>query len=107
MKRPRVEILYFADCPNYEGARALVQRLAAGLGIEPELHLVEVSDAHAATRLQFLGSPTVRVDGHDVEPGADQRSDYVLSCRVYRGEHGLSGPPEERWVRDALVEAMQ
>lgn len=107
MKRPRLDILYLEDCPNYEGARALVQRLAAGLGIEPELHLVEVPDAHAATRLQFLGSPTVRVDGRDVEPGADQRSDYVLSCRVYRGERGLSGAPEERWVRDALVEAMQ
>ena len=106
MKRPRLDILYFEDCPNYEGARALVQRLAAGL-IEPELHLVEVSDAHAATRLQFLGSPTVRVDGRDVEPGADQRRDYGLSCRVYRGERGLSGAPEERWVRDALVEAMQ
>ena len=43
MKRPRVDILYFEDCPNYEGARALVQRVAAGLGIEPELHLEEVS----------------------------------------------------------------
>ena len=107
MKRPRVDILYFEGCPNYKGARASVQRLTAELGVEPELRLVQIPDADAATRLRFLGSPTVRVDGRDVEPGADRRRDYVLSCRVYRGERGFSGAPEEQWLRDALMEAMQ
>jgi hypothetical protein len=105
MKRPLVEILYFEDCPNHEEARALVERVAAELRVEPKLQLVEVPDAAAAMRLRFLGSPTVRIDGRDVEPGAEARSDYVLSCRVYRGERGLSGQPAERWVREALAVA--
>lgn len=100
-----VEILSFDGCPNQEGARALVERVARQLGLEPEIRLVDVPDLDAATRLRFLGSPTIRVGGRDVEPGADDRSEYVFSCRVYRTEHGLAGQPQEGWVRDALASA--
>ncbi len=105
MRRPRVEILYFDGCPNHEAARALVERVAAELQVEPEIDLVEVPDADAAAQLRFLGSPTVRVNGHDVEPGAEERGDFVFSCRIYRSERGLSGQPEAGWVRKALREA--
>jgi hypothetical protein len=107
MRQPQVEILYFEGCPNHEPARALVEQVATQLGIRPRVVLVLVPEAEAATSLRFLGSPTVRVDGRDVEPGAEERREFVLSCRVYRGEKGLSGEPEERWIRDALVEAMK
>jgi hypothetical protein len=105
MRQPRVEILYFEGCPNHEGARALVERIAAEIRVEPEIHALEVPDADAAAELRFLGSPTIRVDGRDVEPGADKRNEFVLSCRVYRGERGVSGQPEEAWIREALAEA--
>ena len=105
MRRPRVEILYFDGCPNHEPALALVEQVAAELGLQAEIELVEVADAGTATRLRFLGSPSVRVDGRDVEPGADERSDFVLSCRVYRSERGLVGQPEADWLRSALREA--
>jgi hypothetical protein len=105
MSRPRVEILYFDGCPNHEAARGLVERVAAELQVEPEIDVVEVPDADAATELRFLGSPTVRVNGRDVEPGAEERGDFVFSCRVYRGERGFSGQPDAGWVRQALSEA--
>ena len=101
-ERPLVEILYFDGCPNHEGARALVERVSSELDVEPELRLVNVPDEDAARRLRFLGSPTIRVAGHDVDPEAAERNDYVLSCRVYRTESGFAGQPDERWVRDAL-----
>ena len=107
MRRPRVEILYFEGCPNYEPARALVERLARQLGIEPQIDLLEVADPDAAVALRFLGSPTVRVDGVDVEPGAKERRDFALSCRIYRSERGVSEQPDERWLRDALSEAVK
>ena len=105
MRRPRVEILYFEGCPNHEPARMLVERLARQLRIEPEIRLVEVVDPDAAVELLFLGSPTVRVDGLDVEPGAGERRDFALSCRIYRSERGVAEQPDARWVRDALTEA--
>ena len=102
MTAARVEILYFDGCPNHEPARALVERVAAELRVEPTIELVEVVDPEAAVDLRFLGSPTIRVDGRDVEPGADERREFVLSCRVYRTERGLAGQPAEAWIREAL-----
>jgi hypothetical protein len=58
-----------------------------------------------AQRMRFLGSPTVRVDGVDVEPHAEQRHDYVQACRVYRTDAGFAGQPQESWIRDALKTA--
>jgi hypothetical protein len=100
---PLVEILYFDGCPNHRPAVALVERLCRELGIEPELQLVNVADQEAAQRLRFLGSPTIRVGGVDVDPRAEERSDYALSCRVFGTEAGIVGQPDERWVREALL----
>jgi hypothetical protein len=105
MRRPRVEILYFEGCPNHESARVLVERVASELQIEPQIRLVEVTDPDAAAELRFLGSPTVRVEGVDVEPGAESRRDFALSCRIYRSEPAVAEQPDERWVREALTEA--
>ena len=52
--------------------------------------------------LPLLGSPTVRVGGIDVDPNTEERSDYALSCRVFRTEAGIAGQPDERWVRETL-----
>jgi hypothetical protein len=105
MKRPRVEILYFEGCPNHGPARALVERLAGELRVEPQIELVEVADREAAVELRFLGSPTVRVDGVDVEPGVAERRGFAFACRIYRSDDGTSEQPEESWVRQALIEA--
>ena len=107
MSRPRVEILHFEGCPNYEPVRALVERLARKLRVEPEIELVEVADPEAAVALRFLGSPTVRVNGVDVEPGAADRRDFVFACRLYRSAGGASEQTEEDWIRDALIEALK
>lgn len=100
--RPRVEVLYFDGCPNYRETIALVERISRELGLDPAIRLVNVPDPETAERERFLGSPTVRVAGRDVEPGADSRTEFVLACRIYRTARGLSGQPDESWMRDAL-----
>lgn len=104
-RRPLVEILSFESCPNHEAALELVERVSRELGLELELRLVDVPDDEEAQRLRFLGSPTIRVDHVDVEFGADTRTDYVRSCRLYRAGSGLAGTPDERLVRAALTRA--
>ena len=103
--RPRVEILSFAGCPYRDSARDLVERVVGELHIEADVELVDVADPEAAARLRFLGSPTIRVDGRDVEPGADERTEYALSCRVYATQGGLAGEPDARWLHAALASA--
>lgn len=100
-----VELLYFAGCPNHREALDVLERVAAEVGAEIEIRRVEVTTAEAAVELRFLGSPTIRVNGRDVEPGADERDAFVLACRVYRTESGLAGQPSADWVRAALTRA--
>jgi hypothetical protein len=102
---PRVEVLYFDGCPNHVRALGLIERVAAERGLEPELRLVKVADQEAAERLRFLGSPTIRVGGRDVDPSTEERTDYGLLCRVFRTEAGIAGQPDERRVRDAFARA--
>lgn len=105
MSQPRVELLYFDGCPNFEQTRDLVERVAAELELAPSIQLVNVADPDAAITHRFLGSPTVRIDGRDVEPGADKRLEFVLACRVYQTDEGTAGQPDEAWIRAALERA--
>ena len=99
----KVEVLTFEGCPNALSARELVERVLAESRIPVDVAYVNVPDPEAAERLRFLGSPTIRVKGSDIEPGADQRTEYVLACRIYRTERGATGVPDARWLRDALA----
>ena len=99
----KVEVLTFEGCPNALSARELVERVLAESRIPVDVAYVNVPDPEAAERLRFLGSPTIRVEGSDIEPGADQRTAYVLACRIYRTERGATGVPDARWLRDALA----
>jgi len=99
----KIEVLTFKGCPNAQAARELVARVVADSRVDAEVEYVDVPDPEVAERLHFLGSPTIRVDGHDIEPGADERAEYVLACRIYRTERGTAGSPDERWLRDALA----
>lgn len=100
--RTRIEILTFEGCPNREPAIALVSEVVAEVGTDAEVRVVDVPDLETAEATRFLGSPTIRVNGRDIEPGAEERSDFVHSCRVFRTENGLSGQPDPRWLREAL-----
>jgi hypothetical protein len=104
-RRPLVEILYFDGCPNHKPALVLVERVDRELGTDAEVRLVNVPDQATAERLRFLGSPTIRVDGVDVDPHTERRTDHALSCRVFTTVDGRAGQPDERWIRDALARA--
>ena len=98
----RVELFYFDGCPSHQ---RLIQRLPtllehAGITSPPTLH--KIIDDDDAQREHFLGSPSLRVDGRDIEPGAGDRDDYGLKCRIYQTADGLSGLPPDEWILAAL-----
>ena len=98
-----IEILYFEGCPNHELLRERLPPLLEMAGIVTEPTLREITTQHDAEQERFLGSPTLRVNGHDVEPAADDRTDYGLKCRLYRTPDGLTGLPADRWILAALT----
>ena len=92
-------------CPHRAGAITLAERVCAELGSNAEIRVIDILDQQAAEAARFLGSPTIRVDGRDVEPDADRCVEYICSCRLYQGQHSLCPLPEEAWVRRALQNA--
>lgn len=99
-RAPVIELLYFDGCPSHERLLPTVQRIADEVGAE--LHVRAVETFEVAESERFLGSPTLRVNGVDVEPSADERTDFGLKCRIYRSDEGQAGVPPEAWIRAAL-----
>jgi hypothetical protein len=102
---PRVELLWFADCPNHEAARQSVRAILSEVAPEAEFADLDASDPTVAALLLFPGSPTVRVNGVDVEPGFADPGDYAPRCRLYRVDGRLARTPDPRWIRNAVVVA--
>jgi hypothetical protein len=95
-----IQVLYFEGCPNHAPTVTLIKHVAAKLGMDVQIEEIEVTSAEDAIAKRVLGSPTVLVNGVDIDPRARQHTDYGLSCRVYSGMSGL--PPE-----DLLIAALQ
>ena len=94
-----IEILYFDGCPNHEPTLELTREVVAELGLETKICEVRVETPEEATERRFIGSPSVRVNGRDIEPEARGSNDFAFSCRMY-GESRI--PPKE-----LLVEAIR
>ena len=107
MTRPQVELLFWDGCPSHPQALADLRAAMAGLGLDPDAVVVrEVDTDQRAEDDQFVGSPTIRIDGEDVDPPPDDEP-IGLSCRVYRlGDGRISPTPDPAVVRKALENAM-
>jgi hypothetical protein len=66
---------------------------------------VEVKAAATAQQVGFLGSPTIRVDGQDVEPAARAARVFGMMCRTYTDGGQRTGVPPPEWIRAAVREA--
>ncbi|MGB9623262.1 MAG: DF family (seleno)protein [Phycisphaerae bacterium] len=95
-----IEVLYLKGCPNYPPTLALVREVVAELGSPARVVPVEVREAADAERCRFPGSPTVRVNGIDIEPAARNRMDYAWGCRRY----GRAGVPPRELIVAAIRE---
>ncbi len=99
---PRIEVLVTPDCPHTEEAEALVRDAVGRLIPEAEVSRTVVTDLAAAERLSFPGSPTIRIDGEDLEGPA--AGPAAFACRRY--EDGTGVPPA--WLIEArLLRALE
>jgi len=97
----QVEVLVFEGCPHAGAAIALVREVVDRLAPGASVHRVEIDTAEKAAMLGFLGSPSVRVNGEDIEGRSTSRG--TLGCRTYAGE----GVPPEWMVEAAILRALQ
>jgi hypothetical protein len=98
----KIELLYVANCPNHVVALERLRATLSAENLQTPVKEVLVSDAAMAQSLKFPGSPTIRINGQDVEPQGEQSTSFGLMCRLYSDG---SGAPSEQRLRVALERA--
>lgn len=107
MQEPEIALLFFEGRPHSDATLNRLRDVLRAEGLcEAQIQLVEIEDPDKALKLKFLGSPTVRINGEDVDPERN-RSDFGLMCRTYRGPDGqtMGGAPD-RDARDRARQAL-
>jgi hypothetical protein len=97
-----IDFLYWEGCPSHPEALGLLQEVLDERGIREPIQLREVFTHDEAVKLRFPGSPTIRIDGRDVDPvGAS--APPGLTCRVYRLPDGRVSPvPSRQQLEEAI-----
>ena len=98
----KTQFYYFAGCPSSEKALANLKEALALERLSDTVETVEVTSAADAESCRFIGSPTIRIDGVDIEgPEAEERG-YGFGCRVYADGASTRGWPSVDRIRQAL-----
>ena len=95
----KIEFLYFKECPGYKSALSLLEQTLSVTDTDASIDKIEITTQELAIQHRFLGSPSIRIDGKDIE-GREDPSEYGLKCRIYK-ETG-QGFPSEASLRLAL-----
>jgi hypothetical protein len=98
----KIEVLYLRNCPNHVPTMDRLRTVLSQEGLPADITEIEVKDPAAAKELGFVGSPTVRVDGLDIEPDCRTGTVTGFACRRYAG-----GLPSEELIRAAIREARE
>lgn len=104
----RVEFLYFDGCPGHEAAWELLGQEISDLGIPADIEKVRVKSPDEAAELRFLGSPSIRIDGADLEgEAAERETGYGWRCRFYADSQpgAPKAVPSRELIRRRLREA--
>jgi mercuric ion transport protein len=98
----KFEVFYIADCPNHQPVVDRVREVLRSAAMSERIEEVEVCTSAEAEALRFIGSPTVRVNGLDVEPEARAVHHFGMGCRSYLDNGRRSGLPSVDLIRRSL-----
>lgn len=96
----KIEVLYVPNCPNHAEALQRLHEILPVESFQETVCEVLVKDTEMAHLLKFPGSPTIRINGKDVEPQSEQGAKFGLMCRLYSDG---SGAPSKKRLRAAIA----
>ena len=97
-----IDFFYFEECPSHEQALERLRKVAAEENVEADISVLEVETEEQARELEFVGSPTILVEGRDISPHLEYPN-YALTCRAYHLEDGRISPlPSEDMIRRTI-----
>jgi hypothetical protein len=102
----QIEFLYEPDCESHEDALARLREVIEEFNCSADIVVEAVTNREQMQERRFLGSPTIRINGSDIDAASEARRDYALTCRMYVKSDGRISPlPPREMIRDALTRA--
>ncbi len=102
----KIQFLYYEDCPSHEAALQRLHQVMAELGLQAEIEIHKIETEEDAARWGFIGSPTILIDGRDIDP-PPAGTPTALTCRAYHWDDGRFSPlPSPDQLRRALTAAL-
>ena len=101
----RIELLYFDGCPSHERALNILNGVLKETQTEAKIEKINITDEQMAIDYQFLGSPSIRINGVDVDPVARDSLEFGRKCRIYKTDEGIIGWPSDHMIDEAIQEA--
>lgn len=103
----QVELLKIPDCPGADIAYDRLREVLDGLGVSETIRTVEIATEEQARRFRFPGSPTLRINGHDIEPAADRVAQHAVACRLYGSGGSAVNAPSAAAIRRSVNDALE
>ncbi len=101
----KIELLYFDGCPTHEKALEILKECVDEYAPGSKIEIIKVESEQQAAAEKFLGSPTLRVQGQDIDPLAKGKDDYGMRCRIYQYNGQFGGTPAKEMIIKALKDA--
>jgi hypothetical protein len=95
----RVELLYWDGDADYMSARQNLVEVLTEDAFETTIQMIAVSSDEDAAFLSFPGSPTIRIDGVDIDQSGAGK------VGLYRRDYGGTRVPNKDLIRRAVERA--
>jgi len=102
--KAKVEFLYFKSCPGHKQALANLRAALEGSKIKAHLVLINVTSEAQAAKVGFQGSPSIRVNGKDLD-GRNEGHSY--GCRIYQVGGKITPTPTKEFIQEKLRDLLQ
>ena len=104
MSTNKIEFLYFEGCPSYKPALDYLKEIIEDEKIDTNLEMVCVDSPDEAQKVGFQGSPSIKINGIDLE---DKNDGYSFNCRLYNVDGKLSGTPSKEFIKQRILQKLK
>ena len=102
----KIQVLHIDDCPTMGLVEDMIKKVLDEFDVkDAEIEKIRVGSFAEAEDLKFLGSPTVRINGNDIEPDSHRRTEYEMAPRSYRVKGMMQDLPDIKWLKASVRKA--
>ncbi len=103
-KKPiKIEFLFWEECPSHGLTWERLQAILREKNLKTQVARIEIKTEEDAKQWNFCGSPTIRINGEDIDLKGAQAQRIGLNCRIYHTPDGRITPvPSEEMICNAI-----